>query len=158
MPLDQNRLVLVAAGGSLALLLGAFAFQLLGYAPCAMCLWQRWPHTAAVLIGGLWFASKRDGLLWLGALAAGSTSAIGAYHAGVEQKWWPGPSTCTGASDALSGFSGADLLPGSATDAIVMCDEIVWDTWGLGITMAGWNFVISAVLVVVWIMAARARS
>ena len=40
--------MLLAAGGSLALLLGAFGFQALGYAPCKLCLWQRWPHGAAI--------------------------------------------------------------------------------------------------------------
>ena len=47
-------LILIAAGGSAALLLGAFGFQYLGdMPPCPMCLWQRWPHAAAVLIGVL---------------------------------------------------------------------------------------------------------
>ena len=50
--MTRPTLVLMAAGGSLALLLGAFAFQYIGgLAPCVLCLWQRWPHAAAVLIG-----------------------------------------------------------------------------------------------------------
>ncbi|HHI70229.1 MAG TPA: disulfide bond formation protein B, partial [Rhodobacteraceae bacterium] len=46
--MTRKNLILLAAGGSLALLLGAFAFQYLGgMAPCKLCIWQRWPHGVA---------------------------------------------------------------------------------------------------------------
>jgi disulfide bond formation protein DsbB len=92
-------------------------------------------------------------LLWLGALAAAITSGMGAYHAGVEYKWWEGPTSCTGGSNELSGLIGSDLLPGSATKAIIMCDEVSWQLFGL--SMASYNFIFSALLVIIWIMAAR---
>ena len=44
---------MTAAAGSAALLLGAFVFQALGYAPCAMCIWQRYPHAIAIGMGAL---------------------------------------------------------------------------------------------------------
>ena len=70
--------VLIAAGGSLALLLGAFAFQHLGgLAPCKLCIWQRWPHVAAIAIGAAALALGNRALAWLGALAA-ETSGPGA--------------------------------------------------------------------------------
>ena len=148
----RNTLILMAAGGSALLLAGAFIFQFLGYLPCAMCLWQRWPHAAAVVIGLVALAVPGRALPWLGALAAATTSAIGVFHAGVEQGWWPGPSSCTGGGGgALTG----DLL---STDGprLIMCDQISWQM--LGISMAGWNAILSAVLVILWIAAARARS
>ena len=147
------RPLVLAPLGSAALLAGAFAFQHIGdLAPCKMCLWQRWPHAAAVLIGvALWFGAPRA-LAWAGALAAATTAAIGAYHAGVEWKWWEGPSGCTGGG-SLSGLSGAELLSTEAPSGIVMCDEIVWQLAGL--SMAGWNAVLSAGLVALWIAAAR---
>lgn len=151
--LTRTHLVILAAGGSLALLLGAFLFQALGYPPCKMCFWQRWPHAAAILIGAAYMGLRARVLIWLGALAAAVTSGIGAYHAGVEYKWWEGPTSCTGGSNALSGLTGSDLLPGSATKAIVMCDEVSWQLFGL--SMASYNFIFSALLVVVWVMAAR---
>ncbi|MFP4274908.1 MAG: disulfide bond formation protein B, partial [Paracoccaceae bacterium] len=50
--MTRTTLILLAAGGSAALLAAAFAFQHLGgLAPCTLCLWQRWPHAAAVLLG-----------------------------------------------------------------------------------------------------------
>ena len=151
--MTRFNLILAATLGHIGLLGGAFVFQALGYAPCAMCLWQRWPHAAAILLGGLALAGVAPRVMaGLAALAALTTSGIGFYHAGVEQKWWPGPSSCTGGGDTLGGLSGADLLSTQVTDTVVMCDDIVWQ---LGLTMAGWNGVLSLALAVVWVMAAR---
>jgi disulfide bond formation protein DsbB len=140
------HLSLVAAGGSAALLLGAFAFQMVGYAPCEMCLWQRWPHVAAVLIGAL--AVVLGARVWpsLGALAAITTGMIGVYHAGVEQGFWPGPSSCTGGG----GLSG-DLLSLDGP-TLIMCDQITWTF--AGFSMAAWNAVISLILALIWLRAA----
>ncbi|MEJ6398956.1 disulfide bond formation protein B [Yoonia sp. 208BN28-4] len=138
---------ILAAGGSAALLIGAYLFQFAGYPPCQMCYWQRWPHFAAVAIGAiaLYFGAKA--LTWLGALAAATTSGIGIYHTGVERGWWEGPTSCTGGGDLLSG----DLL---STDGprLVMCDQVSWEF--LTLSMASWNAIFSAVLMVLWIKAA----
>ena len=45
------RTAQAAAIGSVILLAGAYVFQALGYAPCQMCLWQRYPHMVAILAG-----------------------------------------------------------------------------------------------------------
>jgi disulfide bond formation protein DsbB len=152
-PLTRPQLTLIATLGSVALLGGAFAFQYIGgLAPCALCLWQRWPHAAAILIGAVAFATGWRGLLWLGALAALATAGIGIFHVGVEQLWWEGLATCTAGS--ISGISAADLLnPAADVAAPVRCDEIPWQM--LGISMAGWNAIISLGLAAVWVMAAR---
>ncbi|MGB3690508.1 MAG: disulfide bond formation protein B [Jannaschia helgolandensis] len=149
----MKRLIALATSGHITLLGGAFLFQLAGYAPCAMCIWQRWPHAAAIVSGLIALSGVIPRTMAvLAALAALTTSAIGFFHAGVEQGWWPGPSSCTGNGDGLSSLSGADLLSTDVSDTIIMCDDIVWQ---LGLTMAGWNGVFSLVLAVVWIMAAR---
>ena len=152
--MSQRRLILLATLGSACMLLGAFAFQFIGgYPPCKMCYWQRWPHAAAVLVGVLLLLGGPRLVIWLGGLAALITAGIGAFHAGVEWRWWPGPASCSGGGGDLGGLSGSDLLSTDAPSGIVMCDEIVWQL--LGLSMAGWNSVISLGLVVIWIMAAR---
>ena len=151
--MSARRLVALAGLGSAALLLGAFAFQALGYAPCKLCLWQRWPHAAALLIAAVALVVGPLALAWLGALAVAVTAGIGGYHVGVEQGWWAGPTSCSGAGGGLAGLSGADLLSTDGPSDVVMCDEIAWQL--LGISMAGWNAILSLVLVAVWIAAAR---
>ncbi len=145
-------LVALAAGGSLALLLGAFGFQFIGeLAPCKMCIWQRYPHGAAIGIGVLAFLIPGAALPYLGALAALTTSAIGAFHAGVEQGWWEGPTTCT--SGPIGNLSGEELMNQIMSAPLVRCDDIPWEM--LGLSMAGWNAVLSFVLFGLWVAAAR---
>jgi disulfide bond formation protein DsbB len=150
----STGLLILATFGSAAMLLGAYGFQHIGgLLPCKMCLWQRWPHGAAVLIGLTVLIIGERSLAWFGALAAATTGAIGAYHAGVEWGFWPGPSSCSGAGPGLSGLDGASLLSTDGPTALVMCDDIVWQL--LGLSMAGWNAVVSFALAALWIMAAR---
>jgi disulfide bond formation protein DsbB len=151
----RTVLILVAGAGSGALLLGAFAFQYLGgLAPCPLCLWQRWPHAAAVVLALLALAIPGGRLLpLLGILAALTTAGIGAYHTGVERLWWAGPGTCSAGS--IAGVDVADLLdPTKAVAPVVRCDEVAWQM--LGLSMASWNVVLSLGLAVVWLMAWQA--
>ena len=147
----RNSLILLAAGGSVALLAGAYFFQALGYAPCRMCLWQRWPHAAAILIGALALYRPGRFLPLLGALAAATTAGLGLYHTGVERDWWEGPASCTGGG--LGGLSGGDLLSMDGP-SLVLCDQVSWVLFGL--SMASWNAILSALLVLIWLRAARA--
>jgi disulfide bond formation protein DsbB len=150
--MTRLNLLLLATLGSIALLGGAYAFQHLGgLPPCKMCLWQRWPHAAAIAIGIFGLATRKRELAWIGMLAALTTSGIGFYHAGVEQLWWEGPTTCT--SQSISGLSTDDLLEQIMNAPVVRCDEIAWDF--LGLSMAAWNAIVSLALAVVWFTAAK---
>lgn len=150
--MDAMRYALLAALGSAALLLGAYAFQHLGgMPPCKLCLWQRWPHATAIVIGAVIFFTGEVKLAWLGALAALSTAAIGFYHVGVEQGWWEGPTSCT--SSSVTGVSAEELLNQILAAPLVRCDDIAWQF--AGISMAGWNAIASLFLAVLWVQAAR---
>lgn len=151
----RRLLILLATAGSAGLLIGAWGFQHIGgLAPCKMCIWQRYPHGVAVLIGMLAFLLPGIRPLPLfGALAAAATAGIGAFHAGVEQGWWEGPSTCT--SGEIGGLSQQDLFDQIMNAPLVRCDDIAWQM--LGLSMAGWNAVFSALLMLIWLMAWRAR-
>ncbi|MCB2104750.1 disulfide bond formation protein B [Albidovulum sp.] len=152
--MTRTRFILLAALGSVLLLGGAFVFQAFGYAPCKLCLWQRWPHAAAIVIAGLGLIVGWRVLPWLGAAAAATTGAIGVFHAGVELGWWEGPTTCT--SGAIGGLSVDDLLAQINAAPLIRCDEIAWSL--LGVSMAGWNAIISFALAAIWVMAATRRA
>lgn len=154
MTLTRTHLVIIAAGGSAALLLGAWGFQYLGYAPCKMCIWQRYPHGVAAGLGVLAVLVPLAVLPLLGALAALTTGGIGVYHTGVERGWWEGPSTCS-AGD-VSTLSTDDLFNQIMTAPLVRCDEVAWQL--LGLSMASWNALLSFALVAVWLAAAFKRA
>jgi disulfide bond formation protein DsbB len=143
-----SKLGLLAVLGSGALLGGAYYFQyVVGLAPCEMCYWQRWPHMVAIAAGFAalaCFGQPRLALvLVLVAITALIvTSAIGVYHVGVEYNWWQGPQACSG--NVPRGLSPEQLKKYLFGAKMVRCDEAAWSMWG--ISMAGWNAVLSAVL------------
>ena len=153
MALKSYQFGMLASFGSFVLLAGAWMFQAIGYAPCAICIWQRYPHAAAILLGLLVLIGLRHKFVYfLGALAAAATSGIGLYHTGIERDWWEGPTTCTGTGLDLSQMSVSDLLPTSTDQpALVMCDQVTWEF--LTLSMASWNALFSLVLVVLWVFA-----
>lgn len=151
----RRLLILAAAGGSAALLLGALGFQYIGdMPPCKLCYWQRYPHAAAVGIGVLALLIPGAILPYLGALAALTTAGIGLYHSGVELKWWEGPSTCT--SGAIANLTPEQLMEQIMGAPLVRCDEVPWEMFTL--SMASWNAIASLVLVAVWIAAAKSTN
>ncbi|MCI5101566.1 disulfide bond formation protein B [Phaeobacter italicus] len=148
----SRLLIILASAGSAALLLGAFGFQYIGeMAPCKLCIWQRYPHGAAVLIGAVALAFPLLILPYLGALAALATAGVGAYHTGVERGWWEGPSTCT--SGPIGNLSADELMQQIMSAPLVRCDDVPWEM--LGLSMASWNAVASFVLALLWIAAAN---
>ncbi len=156
---SRRNLILFAWAFSVLSIVGAWTFQLLGYAPCQLCYWQRGPHYAAIAIGLVALAARWYWLAWAGAVAAAITSGLGFYHSGVERLWWPGPASCSGGD--IAGLSTEDLVAQLTAAPIVRCDEIPWRVsdaipWELlDITMANLNALGSLAIVFVWLAAAR---
>ncbi|MEO7814642.1 MAG: disulfide bond formation protein B [Sphingomicrobium sp.] len=123
----------------LALLGGALLSQYVGgLHPCEMCIWQRWPHGVAIVIAALAFLFSADSrnaklLVALAAIAIAISGAIGVFHAGVELKYWEGLTRCS--------TGGALSLDELMKVPLVRCDQIQFSF--LGISMAGWNAILS---------------
>ena len=153
---------LVTALASAVLLAIAHGFETFGgLAPCTLCLKQReiyWAGLALGLIGmAISVISRSDRARRATAAVLVVVFAYGAYlaayHAGAEWKWWPGPTTCSGGgSSALTASSMSDLLNGAKVKP-PQCDKAAW-VW-LGLSMAGWNFLISLGLIAYSAAAAR---
>jgi len=141
-----SRVGLLAFLGSAALLAGAYYFQYFrGLPPCEMCWWQRYPHMVAIAAGLLSVAALGHPkvALWFALVAITAlfvTSGIGFFHAGVEYHWWQGPQACTG--NVPRGLSPEQLKKYLFGAKMVRCDETAWAMWG--ISMAGWNAILSA--------------
>ena len=146
--LDRWRLC--AALASAAMLAAAHAFQSFGgLAPCTLCLRQRevyWLAAAAGLAfmvvvrlpgGPRW----RQISCWILALIFLAGGAIAVYHAGAEWKFWPGPKACSGAGTGAIDAQAMARLLGGARIRPPACDEPAWVF--LGLSMAGWNALIS---------------
>ena len=140
----------------LALLGGAYGFQYVWAHlwPCEMCWWQRYAHMAALALALLALLVRGRALVWLAALAIAVSGAIGFYHAGVELHYFPGFTQCTA---SLTG-SAEDMLRDVFARPMVRCDDVQW-SW-LGISMAGWNAVISILgaLVILWLSLSKPKA
>lgn len=145
---------LLTLGIPALLLAGAYLGQYgFGLYPCEMCWWQRYPHFVALGLAALAFFLPPQ-RLWiaLAALAILISGLIGAFHAGVEYGWWEGLTVCsnsvaTGTSDPLEAVFAAPL---------VRCDEVQWSL--IGISLAGWNFLISTATALTVLVLLRRKS
>jgi disulfide bond formation protein DsbB len=139
---------------SFATLLGAWYFQfILKFAPCELCLQQRIPYYIVIPLSLLLAISamlRAPRAVLVGGFAAilvvvACGAALGAYHAGVEWHFWPGPTDCSGPLGALSG--GGSLLEQLNSVHVVRCDQAAWRF--LGISLAGYNVLISLAMAVI---------
>ncbi len=130
---------------------GAFAFQAAGIAPCELCLKERLPFYAGMALGAVTAvaAARAPRALALSCFALLTllflfSAAFGAYHAGVEWGFWPGPSDCTGTPARAA--SSADFLRQLQTVRVVRCDAVAIRV--LGLSLAGWNVIVSVAVAV----------
>ncbi|GAC1562529.1 MAG: disulfide bond formation protein B [Beijerinckiaceae bacterium] len=136
-----------------ATILGAWAFQAAGYAPCDLCLKQRIAYYVGIPVAALtmavasradWRGAARFGLAAL-ALIFAASALFGAYHSGVEWGFWPGPADCTGTLEEAGSMG--NFMKQLQTTKVVRCDAVAIRI--LGLSLAGWNALISAAIAIV---------
>ena len=135
----RKRAYLAVLIVSVLTIAGAWLFQWAGYAPCPLCLKQRWAWYGAIALAGGFYATapnNRWGFAALALVMAGS-AVFGIYHTGVEWAWWQGPTTCAG---DLSG----SLLPNLTNEPVISCEKPA--LYVLGLSLASWNAVLSGAL------------
>ena len=141
---------LVVFAGSTATILGAWYFQyVLKLPPCPLCLEERLPYHIVIplslllVIAAIVRAPRALIIVGFLAIIAAmlASAALGAYHAGVEWRWWPGPAECSG---PMTDFTTKPLLDQLRSIHIVRCDEAAWRF--LGLSLAGYNVLISLAL------------
>lgn len=123
----------------------------LGYKPCHLCYFQRYPWWLIISIGLFGYllhflrfssAGVRNIILTLGLGTMLFSMGLAAYHAGVEWHWWRGPNTCTGVNlleplaQSVDDFFKSGNIVSCETPALIF----------LGLSLSGWNFIVSLVV------------
>ncbi|HRD45694.1 MAG TPA: disulfide bond formation protein B [Caulobacter sp.] len=132
-----------------------------GLAPCYLCLKQRevyWVALTAALVGmilvrtryGERFRRPANALLGVIFLVG---VGVAVYHAGAEWGWWPGPTICASGGSSVNAADMAAIMKGEGRIAPPSCEKAVWVF--LGLSMAGWNALISLKLAVLSFLATR---
>lgn len=141
----------------------ALGFQHIGgYIPCKLCYAQRTPYYVGaplMLLAALsaflrWPPLLTRILLWIGAAIMAYSLYLGVKHAGVEWGWWAGPTDCGAVAPMDTGGKG--VLDAINTIIPPSCDTAALRV--LGLSFAGWNAVVSLMLMLVagWAAAKRA--
>jgi len=147
---------------SAVLLAGAHLFEHVGgMVPCVLCLDQREAHWTALgvafagLIVARVFNSRLGAAAAVGAAALvyAASAGLAFYHTGVEYKFWPGPAICSGGGDIID-IGSLTMALGQKADA-PSCADAPWHMFG--ISMAGYNLLISAGLFALTLTAALAE-
>jgi disulfide bond formation protein DsbB len=117
-----------------------------GLAPCELCLTERWPWDAAIVIAFVAaMVGSRPAMPWVALLLAAVFavgSVLAAYHVGVEQHWFAGPAACTASAGTPATLDA--LRAQLAHEQPVRCDEPAWTLFG--VSLAGWNLLASLVM------------
>ena len=122
-------------------------------APCPLCLEQRYafyvgvPLAAMLWLGASHGASRKVLILGFVVIAAFMlwNTGLAAYHAGIEWKFWQGPTDCSGAIDKIG--SVGNMLNQLQRISLVRCDEAAWRF--LGISLSGYDALVSLFLALV---------
>ncbi|MCE2926693.1 MAG: disulfide bond formation protein B [Rickettsiales bacterium] len=156
LPKTRRSLLLATAQFSVLVvgsaLVGQYGFDLY---PCELCLYQRYPYFAIILVGlyGSIFARSPKllaALLVFVALMFLTTSGIGAYHTGVEYGWFQGPSACS--SGDSSNMTLEEMRAQIMNAPLVSCAQAM--AYIFGLSMAAWNAMLgfAAALGTLWLM------
>ena len=115
--------------------------DLWGLAPCALCLWQRWPYWAAagLALAAAALPRARRPLLALAGVAVLASGAVAAFHLGVEAGWWPSPLARCQAAALPKGGGIEDLMRSLPAAPSKPCDAPTYLIPGLPVSMAAMN-------------------
>ena len=132
---------LASAAALAGALISQFVFDL---RPCHLCLYQRVPYSIVlILLTPLLFYTKLPQerfryIFFILAFLFFTNVGMAGYHAGVEQKWWAGPSDCTSEAYPTTMEALTESILNAST---VRCDEPAFVF--LGLSMAAWNMLYS---------------
>lgn len=152
-PIIMSGFIFLVSCSSLTMAL--IAQYVFGLEPCILCIYQRWPYGITALLGVIGLASlyKEEwakyvaGIVFLSAVTYFIGGLIAFYHVGVEQHWWV--SVLEGCAVDFETGSVDELIALFDNKPAVRCDEIPWADPIFGISMAGYNVLMSLGLAVI---------
>ncbi|MCB1784147.1 MAG: disulfide bond formation protein B [Alphaproteobacteria bacterium] len=136
-------LVTLVSASALAAAFSAEAF--FNLEPCQMCIYQRYPFAAGIVLGLIGLATRNNSkiiktLTPLTSLNFLCNSALAFYHSGIERHWWPSPFESCSAPDFSN--SPKTILENIMSAPTGRCDEIPWADPLLHLSMANYNVVL----------------
>jgi disulfide bond formation protein DsbB len=132
---------------SISALIGAFFAEKIGYAPCPLCIYQRYPYAMLIAICTAALMSKNCPKFWLVAviLMEFIGLALSGYHSGIELGLLPPLESCQSSInytsmslDEIKSHINATQATDCSKPSIVI----------LGVSMAQWNYLFNLFLII----------
>lgn len=134
----SSAAALLMAAAAAAALGGALVMQYgFGAEPCRLCVWQRYPHAALIVLGIAGFLAVPRAALLIGGLVALGSAGLALYHFGIENGFWALPAGCIVGQEAESVEQLRQLL----LEAPPACDQVSATLFGLSLAL--WNAIVS---------------
>ena len=143
--LTLAALLVVSLGAVGMALVGQFVF---GFVPCILCLYQRVPYAVVAGLAALGVllpltATARRRLVAISGVVFLVGAGIAFYHVGVEEHWWGAVTGCAGTP---VGQMSMEQFQAQLWTPQKPCDQV--DFRFLGLSLAGWNAIVSLALAV----------
>lgn len=150
---SADRWLLALAVAAAMALAGALALQFVGgLAPCHLCILERYPYVVVLAACGLgWLAGRPKLALAVAAAAMAVNVGLAGFHVGVEQGWFALPESCLSLGQATT----IEDLRAQLMAAPARCDQVPLTV--LGLSLAAWNGVYAAALLVVALLGLARR-
>ena len=154
----HDLLFMAATALALAAIGGAWFSELvMGFVPCMLCLWERWPYYIGLPVALLAFGVRTTRafplLCWALVLVFVASAGLGAWHAGVEWKLFTAPD-CGGRIGGAGSLE--DFQKSLSRARVVLCDEAPMRI--LGLSFACWNAVVSVMIAALYGLSARRKA
>jgi disulfide bond formation protein DsbB len=145
---------------SVAALIGAYTAQyVFDFQPCILCLYQRIPFAAIIVICSATLIFKNIKIhnlaIFFCALLLLINAGIASYQVGVEKKIFKGPDTCSAKN--LEDIANLEELKAAIFKTkAVRCDEP--EFFFLTLSMASWNAIYCSSLLILILLLRRRRA
>jgi disulfide bond formation protein DsbB len=148
-PPTRTIALATALAAGLAVAIAQVAEHWVGFAPCALCLWERWPYRVVILLGLIAAVLPRGAaraVLWVAVLVALGEAALATLHLGVEQHLWPSPlPEC--AAPRFAGGNVAAMLQAMPARPAKPCDSPSFLLPFLPVSMVAMNLIYAVAFV-----------
>jgi len=150
---NSNFLNLLFLFVSILVLLTVYYLEFFqGIAPCKLCIYQRFPYFIIILLAISFLLIKNQNLKKITFIfyifIFASSLTVSVHHFGVENSFWNALTNCESYFKTLSNSN--DLKEYLLNKDYVSCSDVSFKF--LGISLAGYNVIISFILLVISII------
>lgn len=150
---NSNFLNLIFLFASILILLIVYYLEFFqGVTPCKLCIYQRLPYFIIILLAASFLLIKNQNLkkitfiFYIFIFASSLTMSV--HHFGVENSFWNALTNCESYSKTLSNSN--NLKEYLLNKDFVSCSDVSFKF--LGISLAGYNVIISFILLIISII------